>query len=81
VVVSVRPDGSVITQVVGTGEMFSPASGQVQPTPPATQSELLQEVQGITQGAAPVITVDGEPVIFVSPTVGLESGNNNGTPE
>ena len=81
VVVSVRPDGSVITQVVGTGEMFSPASGQVQPTPPATQSELLQEVQSMTTGDAPVITVDGEPVIFVSPTVGLQGGNNNGTPE
>lgn len=73
VVVSVRPDGSVVTQVVGTGEMFSPASGQVQPIPQATMDELLTELKGITQGTAPLITVDGEPTIFVSPTTGLGS--------
>lgn len=73
VVVSVRPDGSVITQVVGTGEMFNPSSGQVQPIPAATLDQLLPEVRGMTTGAEPLITVDGEPVIFVSPTVGLDA--------
>jgi hypothetical protein len=73
VVVSVRPDGSVVTQVVGTGEMFSPSTGRVQPIPAATQDELLGEVRGLVAGAPPIITVDGEPIIFVSPTVGLGS--------
>jgi hypothetical protein len=73
VVVSVRPDGSVVTQVVGTGEMFNPASGQVQPIPASTMDQILGEVRGITAGEPPLITVDGEPVIFVSPTIGLGS--------
>lgn len=73
VVVSVRPDGSVVTQVVSAGEMFSPASGRVQPIPAATQDELLAEVNSMKAGAPPTITVDGEPTIFVSPTTGLGS--------
>jgi hypothetical protein len=70
VVVSVRPDGTVVTQVVGAGEMFSPGTGQVQPIPPATLDELLGEIRGIQTGGPAVITVDGEPTIFVSPTIG-----------
>ncbi len=73
VVVSVRPDGSVVTQVVSAGEMFNPASGRVQPIPPATQDELLSEVNSMRAAAPPTITVDGEPIIFVSPTTGLGS--------
>jgi hypothetical protein len=71
VVVSVRPDGSVVTQVVSAGEMFNPATGRVQPIPTATQDELLSEVRSMQAGVTPTITVDGEPVIFVSPTTGL----------
>ncbi len=73
VVVSVRPDGSVVTQVVSAGEMFNPASGRVQPIPAATQDELLGEIRSMTAAAPPTITVDGEPTIFVSPTTGLGS--------
>ncbi|MCL4176539.1 MAG: FecR domain-containing protein [Verrucomicrobia bacterium] len=73
VVVSVRPDGSVVTQVVSAGEMFNPASGRVQPIPSATQDELLSEVNSMKAAAPPTITVDGEPIIFVSPTTGLGS--------
>jgi hypothetical protein len=69
----VRPDGSVVTQVVSAGEMFNPASGRVQPIPPATQDELLSEVNSMRAAAPPTITVDGEPIIFVSPTTGLGS--------
>jgi hypothetical protein len=72
VVVSVRPDGSVVTQVVSAGEMFNPSSGRVQPIPAETQDEILSELQGVQRGAEPIITVDGEPTIFVSPTVGDE---------
>jgi hypothetical protein len=71
VVVSVRPDQSVVTQVVGAGEMFSPSTGRVQPIPPATQDELLSEIRRVTQGPEALITVEGEPTIFVSPTIGL----------
>lgn len=73
VVVSVRPDGSVVTQVVSAGEMFSPSTSRVQPIPPATQDELLGDFRRIVTGEAPTITVDGEPVIFVSPTIGLDA--------
>ncbi len=72
VVVSVRPDGSVVTQVVSEGEMFSPATGRPQPIPPATLDQLMGEFRGVTEAAAPVTTVSGEPTIFVSPTIGLQ---------
>jgi hypothetical protein len=73
VVVSVRADGSVLTQVVNAGEMFNPASGRVEPIPAATQSQLLAEINALRAPEAPLITVEDTPIIFVSPTVGLQS--------
>jgi hypothetical protein len=70
VVVSVRADGSVLTQVVNPGEMFNPATGRVEPIPAATQSQLLGEISGLRAPEAPLITVEDVPVIFVSPTTG-----------
>jgi hypothetical protein len=70
VVVSVRSDGSVVTQVVNAGEMFNPATGRVEPIPTDMQTKLLGEVGSAKTGEAPIITVTDTPIIFVSPTVG-----------
>lgn len=72
VVVSVRADGSVLTQVVNAGEMFNPASGRVEPIPAATQSQLLSEIRAIRPTDEPLVTVENTPIIFVSPTIGLQ---------
>jgi hypothetical protein len=72
VVVSVRADGSVLTQVVNAGEMFNPSSGRVESIPADLQNQLVGEFAGIREPTEPLITVEGTPVIFVSPTVGLE---------
>jgi hypothetical protein len=72
VVVSVRADGSVLTQVVNPGEMFNPASGRVEPIPAATQSQILTEIRAFRTPEVPLITVDETPVLFVSPTIGLQ---------
>jgi hypothetical protein len=75
VVVSVRTDGSVITQVVNAGEMFRPSTGKVEPIPMDMQNKLLGEVGSMRAGEAPLITVEEVPVKFVSPTVGLGTAN------
>jgi hypothetical protein len=81
VVVSVRADGSVLTQVVNPGEMFNPAAGRVEPIPAQMERQLINEVNAIRTPDAPLITVDNTPVIFISPTVGLNQTGNNQTAE
>jgi hypothetical protein len=78
VVVSVRADGSVLTQVVNAGEMFNPASGRVEPIPAATQSQLLSEFVDVRPSDEPLVTVENTPVIFVSPTIGLQEAPASG---
>jgi hypothetical protein len=73
VVVHVKGDGSVVTQVVNSGEMFDPASGSVKAIPQDQLGTMLADVNAlrggvVAGGRAPVV-----PIIFVSPTVGAQS--------
>jgi hypothetical protein len=78
VVVSVRADGSVLTQVVNAGEMFNPATGRVEPTPTETLNRILAELAELRAPEVPLITVEETPIIFVSPTIGLSGSSSAG---
>ena len=70
VVVYVKPDGTVITQVVNAGEMFVPAAGAVEHIPADQLSQLIAQVNEL-RGAPSVALVVEEPIrVFVSPTTG-----------
>ena len=68
VVVYVKADGGVVTQVVNAGEKFNPAIQKVEPMSSEEMNALKAELPG-----APVPTAEGiepPPVIFISPVVG-----------
>ncbi len=70
VVVHVKTDGTVVTQVVGEGEMFDAASGKVRAMTGEEQSEAQRQVQGLKGMAPPPVAVEDVPVIFISPALG-----------
>jgi len=73
VVVYVKSDGTVITQVVNAGEMFVPSEGAVKPIPADQLSQLVAEINSLRGAPTAALTVE-EPIrVFVSPLAGENS--------
>jgi len=73
VLVYVKSDGTVITQVLNAGEMFVPSEGAVRPLPPDQLSQLLADINDLRGAPTAELKVE-EPIrIFVSPTTGDNS--------
>jgi len=73
VVVFVKSDGTVVTQVVNAGEMFVPSEAAVKPIPPDELSQLVAMFNDLRGAPAVALRVE-EPVrIFVSPTAGRDT--------
>jgi hypothetical protein len=70
VVVNVRADGSVVTQVVNAGEMFVPSTGKVEKMPPDTMTKLMAEADSLMGGKQVMQNLPIQPEVYVSPTVG-----------
>jgi FecR protein len=70
VVVYVRGDGTVVTQVVNAGEMFDPSTGIVKPVPADQLAQLLGTVNELRGPAVAGLAIEEPIVIFVSPTTG-----------
>ena len=71
VVVYVKSDGAVVTQVVGEGEMFDAATGKVRAMSADEKSGAQREVQSLKGVAMAPVQVEDVPVIFVSPALGV----------
>jgi hypothetical protein len=71
VVVYVKSDGAVVTQVVGEGEMFDAATGKVRAMSADEKSGAQREVQSLKGMATAPVQVEDVPVIFVSPALGV----------
>src|SRR6266566_9851153 len=73
VVVYVKSDGTVITQVLNAGEMFVPSEGAVRPLPPDQLSQLLADINDLRGAPTAELKVE-EPIrVFISPTTGNNS--------
>src|SRR6266480_1813411 len=73
VVVYVKSDGTVVTQVVNAGEMFVPSEGAVKPIPPDQLSQLVAEMKDIIGAPTAELRVE-EPVrIFLWRMTGAHS--------
>ena len=70
VAVYVKPDGTVVTQVVNAGEKFDPATGTVSQIPADELAQLLALVNDLTGPTTAALTVEEPIVIYVSPTTG-----------
>jgi hypothetical protein len=70
VVVYVKADGTVITQVVNAGEFFNPATGKPEPIPADQLPQLLNQVNDVRGRPTAGLQVEEPIVIFVSPTTG-----------
>ena len=70
VVVYVRSDGTVVTQVVNEGQMFVPSTGKVEPIPADMLAKLKREKNNLLGVEAAALQIEEPIVIFVSPTVG-----------
>ena len=73
VVVYVKNDGTVVTQVVNAGEMFVPSEGAVKPIPADQLATLVADVNNLRGVPTAELKVE-EPIrIFVSPLTGDNS--------
>src|SRR5256885_1671857 len=73
VVVYVKNDGTVVTQVVNAGEMFVPSEGAVKPIPADQLAQLVADVNNLRGVPTAELKVE-EPIrIFVSPLTGDNS--------
>ena len=74
VVVYVKSDGTVVTQVVNAGEMFVPAEGAVKPMPREEISQVVGDLIKLRGGAPTAELKVAEPIrIFISPLTGENS--------
>ena len=68
VVVFVKSDGGVVTQVVNAGEMFNPATQKVEPIPSDRLAELQSMVAGLVSvPAGAEIMIEQPPIERISP--------------
>jgi len=73
VVVYVKSDGTVVTQVVNAGEMFVPAEGAVKPMPREEISQVVGDLKNL-RGAPTAELKVADPIrIFISPLTGENS--------
>ena len=78
VVVLVKPDGTVVTQVVNSGEKFVPSSGTVEPIPADELAQIVAELN-LMRGEPVIGYRITDPIkVFVSPTAGVD-GSGNGS--
>ena len=73
VVVYVKADGSVVTQVVNAGQKFDPVTGKVGDMTPDETKAAQDQLLSIKQGAAPGFEIPNQPVIYISPTLGADA--------
>ena len=73
VVVYVKSDGTVVTQVVNTGEMFVPSEAAVKPIPPDELGQLVALFNDLRGAPTAVLRVEEPVQIFVSPTSGRDT--------
>ena len=74
VVVYVKSDGTVVTQVVNAGEMFMPAEGAVKPMPHEEISQVVGELNQLRGAPTAELKLVEAPIrIFVSPLTGENS--------
>jgi hypothetical protein len=73
VVVYVKSDGTVVTQVVNAGEMFDPSTGTVKPIPQEELPQWLSQVNDVRGAPTAGLTVEEPTIIFISPTTGDNS--------
>jgi|SRR5437867_7805179 len=73
VVVYVKSDGTVVTQVVNAGDMFDPATGTVRPIPQDELPRLLAQVNDLRGAPTTGLVVEEPTIIFISPLTGQNS--------
>jgi len=72
VMVYVKSDGTVITQVVNTNEMFVPSDGTVKLIPADQLSQLVPEIRDMEGAPVVALTVEEPIKIFISPLAGVK---------
>ena len=73
VAVYVKPDGTVVTQVVNAGEQFDPATGTVSQIPADELTQLLAQVNDLRGPTTAALTVDAPIILYISPLTGENS--------
>jgi hypothetical protein len=71
VMVYVKSDGTVITQVVNSNEMFVPSDGTVKLIPADQLSQLMAEIKEMEGAPVVALTVEEPIKIFISPLAGV----------
>ena len=72
VMVYVKSDGTVITQVVNSNEMFVPSDGTVKLIPADQLSQLVPEIRDMEGAPVVALTVDEPIKVFISPLAGVK---------
>jgi hypothetical protein len=72
VMVFVKTDGTVITQVVNSNEMFVPSDGTVKPIPADQLSQLVAEIRDLEGAPVVALTVEEPIKVFISPLAGVK---------
>jgi hypothetical protein len=72
VMVYVKSDGTVITQVVNSNEMFVPSDGTVKLIPADQLSQLVPEIREMEGLPVVALTVDEPIKVFISPLAGVQ---------
>ena len=71
VMVYVKSDGTVVTQVVNSNEMFVPSDGTVKPIPSDQLSQLVPEIRDMEGAPVVALTVEEPIKVFISPLAGV----------
>jgi len=71
VMVYVKSDGTVVTQVVNTNEMFVPSDGTVKLIPADQLSQLVPEIREMEGAPVVALTVEEPIKVFISPLAGV----------
>jgi hypothetical protein len=72
VMVYVKSDGTVVTQVVNTNEMFVPSDGTVKLIPADQLSQLVPEIREMEGAPVVALTVEEPIKVFISPLAGVK---------
>jgi hypothetical protein len=72
VIVYVKSDGTVVTQVVNSNEMFVPSDGTVKLIPADQLGQLVAEIRDMEGAPVVALTVEEPIKIFVSPLAGVK---------